>query len=42
LEVCGGWFILNYLDIVWKEQESGENYIMRSLFGSNRRLEKFT
>jgi hypothetical protein len=25
---------------VWKEQEAGENYILRSLFGSNRRLEK--
>jgi hypothetical protein len=40
LEGIGGWRKLHE-EIIWKEQEAGENYT-RSLFGRNRRLEKIT
>jgi hypothetical protein len=38
----GGWRKLRNEELIWMKQEAGENYIMRSLFGWNRRLEKIT
>jgi hypothetical protein len=42
LDGTGGWRKLHDDELIWMEQEAGENYIMKSLFGWNRRLEKIT
>jgi hypothetical protein len=42
LEGTEGWMKLHNEELIWKEQEVGENCLMSNLFGRNRRLEKIT
>jgi hypothetical protein len=39
LDGTGSWIKLHDEERIWMGQEAGENYILRSLFGMNKRLE---